>query len=76
MGRMIVKQLALTPSVVACHLVAGSITNEEIAYSLPFTPPMFVAILSGSHIVVGVNEKHYRKCLYFLLMLMGIILLI
>jgi uncharacterized membrane protein YfcA len=57
------------------HLVIGNITKEIAVAFLKLIPVMIAGMLMGVHIFKKVNEENYRKGLFVLLIIMGVMLL-
>ena len=64
-----------TVLVIAFHIVAGNLTQEITIKFLMLSPVMVAGLLIGLHIFRKVNEDNYRKGLFVLLMIMGVMLL-
>jgi hypothetical protein len=62
--------------VIAFHIVAGNVTREITITFLKLVPVMVAGLTAGLHIFKKVNEDNYRKGLFVLLLLMGIMLLL
>lgn len=58
------------------HAVIGNITREITVTFLELIPVMVTGMLVGVHIFKKVNEDNYRKGLFVLLIIMGIMLLL
>lgn len=58
------------------HVVIGNITQEITVTFLELIPVMVTGMLVGVHIFKKVNEDNYRKGLFVLLIIMGIMLLL
>ncbi len=62
--------------VVAFHVVVGNITREMTKTFLELLPATLTGLFAGLHIFKRINEDSYRKGLFILLVIMGIMLLI
>jgi uncharacterized membrane protein YfcA len=65
-----------TVLVIAFHIVAGNVTQEITIKFLILSPVMVAGLTAGLHIFKRVNEDNYRKGLFVLLMIMGIMLML
>ncbi len=57
------------------HLYTGSITSEIISVFLYLVPVMFVGMFTGIYINRKIHEEKFRKHLFVLLMIMGLLLI-
>ncbi len=62
--------------VVVFHIVVGNVTKEMTKTFLELLPAALTGLFAGLHIFRRMNEDVYRKGLFVLLIIMGILLLI
>ncbi|MBZ0154981.1 MAG: sulfite exporter TauE/SafE family protein [Alphaproteobacteria bacterium] len=62
--------------VLALHTAVGNITYEITMTFLELIPVMLAGMLAGGHILKKMNEDIYRKGLFLLLFVMGVMLLL
>ncbi|MCL4475767.1 MAG: sulfite exporter TauE/SafE family protein [Nitrospirae bacterium] len=62
--------------VVAFHVVVGNVTREMTKTFLELLPATLTGLFAGLHIFKRMNEDSYRRGLFILLIIMGIMLLI
>ncbi len=60
--------------VVAFHFAIGNVTREIETAFLEFIPVMATGMLAGTYIFKRMNEDTYRKGLFILLFIMGVVL--
>lgn len=57
------------------HLYTGSINREIISVFLYLVPAMFIGMFAGIYLNRKINEEKFRKYLFVLLMIMGLLLI-
>ncbi|MCC6347721.1 MAG: sulfite exporter TauE/SafE family protein [Nitrospirales bacterium] len=62
--------------VLTLHAAVGNITHEITMTFLKLIPVMLAGMLAGGHILNRMNEDIYRKGLFLLLLVMGVMLLL
>jgi len=58
------------------HLISGNITSEIAVTFLKLTPVMILGMLTGIYSTRKLSEIRYRKALYVLLIVMGVMLIL
>jgi len=62
--------------VIAFHFAVGNVTRKTGMMFLELAPVMVAGLIAGIHIFKKVNEDNYRKGLFVLLLVMGVMLLL
>ncbi|MCK4655296.1 MAG: sulfite exporter TauE/SafE family protein [Candidatus Cloacimonetes bacterium] len=58
------------------YIMNGLITKQVLSYSVTFLPGLLIGVISGNILSHRIKEKHFRKLILFLLLIMGILSII
>lgn len=61
--------------IVAFHVAAGNITGHTMLAFLGLIPAMLAGMYAGIHFLKSLDEERYRKGLFIILIIMGLVLL-